>query len=82
MSLELNNGKYTKLLEWIPINKVDWKGLCDNPNAIHLLEKNLDKVKWYFLSSNPNAMPILEKNMDKVHWKMLTENPNIFTTYS
>ena len=25
-----------------------------NPNAIHLLEKNLDKVDWLMLSTNPN----------------------------
>jgi hypothetical protein len=25
-----------------------------NPNAIQLLEKNLDKVNWRYLSKNPN----------------------------
>ena len=36
-----------KLLEWIPIDKLDWHWLVSsNPNAIHLLEKNWDKVDW------------------------------------
>ena len=45
---------FMKLHEWIPIDKVDWSGLSRNPNAIHLLEKNLDKVDWGCLSYNPN----------------------------
>ena len=63
--------------------------LSENPNAIHILEKNLDstylenrkirtKVNWNWLSSNPNAIHILEKNLDKVDWDELSENPNIF----
>ncbi len=26
--------------------RIDWAELTINPNAIHILEKNLDKVKW------------------------------------
>jgi hypothetical protein len=55
---------------------VDWKWLSSNPNAIHLLEKNLDKVDWKWLSSNPNAIHLLEKNLDKVDWEKLSGNPN------
>jgi len=40
--------------------------LSANPNAIHILEKNMDKINWQQLSANPNAIHILEKNMDKV----------------
>jgi hypothetical protein len=71
--------KMMKLLDWIPTDKVDWYQLSRNPNAIHLLEKNLDKVNWSQLSANPNAIHILEKNLDKVHWGFLSQNPNIFT---
>jgi hypothetical protein len=35
--------------------------LSMNPNAIHLLEQNLDKVHWALLSMNPNAIPLLSK---------------------
>jgi hypothetical protein len=38
--------------------------LSANPNAIPILEKNLDKVNWSSLSRNPNAIPIL-KNLLK-----------------
>ena len=53
-----------------------WRGLSQNPYAIHILEKNLDKVFWAELSSNPNAIYILEKYPDKVHLPWLLENKN------
>ena len=36
------------------LTTVCWTALSSNPNAIHLLEKNLDKVNWTWLSQNPN----------------------------
>ncbi len=39
-----------KLLGWIPLDKLDWDWLSGNPNAIHLLEQNIDKINWYNLS--------------------------------
>ena len=50
--------------------------LCGNPNAIHMLEKNLDKVDWSRLSENPNAIHILGQNLDRVDWDNLSRNPN------
>ena len=50
--------------------------LSDNPNAIPILEQNLDKVGWDCLSRNPNAVHILEKNLDKVDWWFSSKNPN------
>jgi hypothetical protein len=49
--------------------------LSRNPNAIHLLEKNIDKIDWSELSLNPNAIHLLEKNIDKIDWKYLSLNP-------
>jgi hypothetical protein len=57
-----------------------------NPNAIHILEKNLDKLDeesmtgrdWDYLSRNPNAIHILENNLNKIDWFSLSINPNIF----
>ena len=49
-----------------------------NPNAIELLEQNLDKVDWDYLSSNPNAIDILKQNKDKINWYYLSLNPSIF----
>ena len=42
-------------------SKVNWKTLSINPNAIYILENNLDKVNWDNLSLNPNAMHLLFK---------------------
>jgi len=49
-----------------------------NPNAIPLLEENLDKIDWFNLSvnpmaiellkQNPAAIDLLEKNPDKINW--------------
>jgi hypothetical protein len=52
--------------------------LSSNPNAIHLLEENLEKINWSFLSINPNAIHLLEKNKEKIHWSFLSYNPSIF----
>jgi hypothetical protein len=42
---------------------LDW--LSGNPNAIHILEKNLNKLDWWGpLSQNPNAIHLLTK-LDK-----------------
>jgi len=49
--------------------------LTTNPNAIHILEKNLYRVNWRFLSLNSNAIHLLEKNLDKVDWYNLSRNP-------
>ena len=57
---------FMKLREWIPVDRLDWKELSRNPNAIHILEQNLDKVCWSYLSLNPNAIHILEQNLDTV----------------
>ena len=47
MTTITNKGThFMKLREWIPFDKLDWFELSGNPNAIHLLEKNLDKVIW------------------------------------
>ena len=38
---------------------MNWWYLSENPNAIPILEKNLDKVDWCALSKNPNAIHLL-----------------------
>jgi hypothetical protein len=50
--------------------------LSSNPNAIHILEQNLDKIFWNRLSLNPNAIHLLEQNIDKIDWSWLSVNPN------
>jgi len=59
------------------INKsINWYGLSSHPNAIHLLEQNIDKIHWGALSSNPNAIHLLEQNINKISWFELSRNPN------
>ena len=55
---------------------INWVNLSKNPNAIDLLQQNLNKVDWSMLSCNPNAIPLLEKNLDKVDWRDLSKNSN------
>ena len=62
--------------EFIINEKISWFGFSENPNAIHILEQNMDKIDWYNLTQNPNAIDILEKNVDKIDWKLLSKNPN------
>src|SRR5438067_72512 len=62
--------------DYIVNQHINWWELSTNPNAIHLLEKNLDKIDWYYLSSNPNAIHLLEKNLNKIDWDGLSRNPN------
>ena len=48
-------GPLCKLRDWIPIDLIEgWDALSANPNAIHLLEKNVDKINWNCLSINPS----------------------------
>ena len=54
----------------------EWYWLCQNPNALHLLEQNPEKIYWQSLSENPNAIPLLEQNPEKIHWDILALNPN------
>ena len=36
--------------------KINWYFLSLNPNAIHILERNLSKLNWVYLTTNPNAV--------------------------
>ena len=47
---------YMKLRDWIDINKLNWKILSYNLNAIELLEENPEKINWYGLCLNANAI--------------------------
>jgi hypothetical protein len=64
------------LKDWIPLEKLDWKHLSGNPNAIELLKENPKKINWDSLSINPNAMELLKANPTKINWTYLSKNPN------
>ena len=67
-----------KLKDWIPLEKICWKSLSQNPNAIELLKANPEKIYWWGLSENPNpeAIELLQKNIHEINWEMVSKNPN------
>jgi len=69
------------------LNETHWDLFCwsslsrnTNPEAISILEQNLDKIDWYELLSNPSAIHIIEQNLDKIvnlpGFYILSRNPN------
>ena len=67
-------NKMSDIIYSLPIRnliyKLNWYGLSKNPNAICILEQNLDKININHLSrnNNPDAIDILEKIMETVGW--------------
>ena len=59
-------------------DKINWKNLSSNENAIPLLEKNMNKVHRRSISCNINAISMLEKNPDNVKFSVLSHNSNIY----
>ena len=73
-------------------DKINWYRLSENPNAIHLLEMNLDKPNrgswlsswsswswrnWLdWLSNRQRSLNLLKKNQYKIDWSKLSLNPN------
>mgnify|MGYP003384363646 FL=1 len=54
---------------------------AENPNAIHIIEYNLDYIQkinndtiWKSLSKNPNASHILKNNFNHIFWNELSAN--------
>lgn len=68
--------KKTISFAYVIENRTYWDRISINPDAIHIIEQNLDKICWTGLSSNPSAIHIIEKNLDKINWKILSMNPN------
>jgi hypothetical protein len=68
-----------KLRSWINPENLKWPFLCENPNAISILENNPDKISWYLFTENPHCLPLIEQNQDKLDelcWSDLFKNPN------
>ena len=50
------------LHDWIGVNKLKRDSFSGKPNAIHLIEENIDEVNWGMMSTNPSAIHVLKKN--------------------
>ena len=68
--------KKTLSSSYVIKNNSYWDKISVNPDAIHIIEQNLDKVDWFYLSLNPSAIHIIELNLDKINWKILSMNQN------
>ena len=64
-----------KLLNWIPLDKINWEYLSKNRNdgAIELLKQNQDKIVWWVLSRNPNIFELDYHQMKKSHQNLTRE---------
>jgi hypothetical protein len=60
------NLSRNKLLQGIPVDKLNWSYLCKNTKAIDLLNlrKNYNKIDWFQLSKNPEAINLLRERID------------------
>jgi hypothetical protein len=60
------------------LDYVFMESLCENPNALHIIEKYPEHIKWGPLSRNPNprAIRLLKENREKINWGELSKNPN------
>lgn len=58
---------------------IQWNLLCLNetPEAMYILQENLDKIIWNNLSRNPIALKILKENKDKIVHEELWLNNNL-----
>ena len=72
------NRPIWKLRDWIDVEKLEWDFLSSNPNAIHLIEKNVDKIDMEMLSYNKNAIELLKNQRDEIDWFNISSNPAIF----
>ena len=81
-----NINNIYKLHNWINIESLDWIDLCRNPNAIHIIENNINIynhnnisrlfLAFGYLSANPNAIHLLEQYPNLIEWHYLSKNPN------
>ena len=47
-------------------DKIDWKWLSGNSNAIHLMEQNQDKIDWTEILNNPSIFEIDYQVLQKI----------------
>ncbi len=73
---ENENPKVIEILNKLPIQSLPFYYISKNPNAIKLLEENINEIVWEQLSFNKNAIHILENNQNKICWNNLCYNEN------
>lgn len=87
-----NNTNGYELRSWVAKDKLIFKELIKNPNAVNYLEQNFNlnvdlKSDWEFLVKNPNAIELIKKKIlyeknpklrikEKIYYMYLSLNPN------
>ena len=60
------------------VNLLDFENLTNNPNAVHIIERNMNKIttdnQWANLSFNLNAVHIMRNNFTKINWYAMSQN--------
>jgi hypothetical protein len=65
-----------KLLNWVPIHKLNFYELLKNPRAKYFLEENNDKLSYNFETINLLEEKIekkIEENIEKIEWSILND---------
>jgi hypothetical protein len=71
-----------ELRKWVPIEKIDKKGISINPNALDFLSQNKKYIDYAILSKNthPKAIELLRAeiavNPENIDWRALSANPS------
>ena len=59
------------------LGKTEWEYLCENPNAMCIIENNIDKISWEHLAKNINAISFLEKHLNNFDESIISQKiPN------
>jgi hypothetical protein len=61
-------------------HQIDWTYLSynKNPNAIHLMERNLDDLCWTWIRQCDTMIDLLQRNQNRIYWYWISCNPAIF----
>ena len=61
-----------KLLDWVPVEKLDRNGLSYQPKAVEFLRENPKYINWKIIASNSAALSIIEENISKINFSWLS----------
>jgi hypothetical protein len=49
-----DNLKYFKVVQFTPLDELDWTTISADPSKIVFIKAHLDRVDWYALETNPH----------------------------
>ena len=62
------------------MDKIVYKNLSLNPNAINFLKDNPKLINWECLcqNTNPSVIDLFNDNIDKIKWYFIVQNENLY----